>query len=353
MANDMTYNGNGIWTWTKKCVKLTAGNIEFKAVKGRDFNYGKWPAGDNYNLNIPSDGVYNVTITLNLNNNEVSVNLDKLLANDATNFPDEEFLFYLSGNYPEMTADGYWSPEELASMVTLACPNFGIKSLKGIEHFTALANLDCSGNKLTSLDLTSNTALTSLNASNQTVSFENVVTKQTLPNGKNIYFIWLNNQHNGNDPWFCGVIDDYEGVTSNFDLSRVTWGEGCEVYHGTYVEPSQTSLQALSGDIEDSNWIAGDILLVDAVTDNNGSFAYKYDTGAANVSGDSKSLDVNVTWQGSNTITAIDSVNVKSELKAIRYYNMMGVESANPFQGVNIVVTEYTDGSRTTAKVVK
>lgn len=39
-------------------------------------------------------------------------------------------------------------------------------------------------------------------------------------------------------------------------------------------------------------------------------------------------------------------------LKATRCYNMMGVESSTPFQGVNIIVKEYTDGSRESSKVI-
>jgi len=50
--------------------------------------------------------------------------------------------------------------------------------------------------------------------------------------------------------------------------------------------------------------------------------------------------------------TAIDNLGSKS-VTSVKYYNMMGVESDVPFQGVNIVVTRYDDGSQSTAKVVK
>lgn len=50
--------------------------------------------------------------------------------------------------------------------------------------------------------------------------------------------------------------------------------------------------------------------------------------------------------------TAIESINT-SNVKSVRYYNAAGVESATPFQGVNIVVREMTDGSKTTTKIVK
>ena len=55
--------------------------------------------------------------------------------------------------------------------------------------------------------------------------------------------------------------------------------------------------------------------------------------------------------------TAIQTINADKAsgmrtLKCTRYYNMMGVESSTPFQGVNIIVKEYTDGSRESSKMI-
>ena len=55
-----------------------------------------------------------------------------------------------------------------------------------------------------------------------------------------------------------------------------------------------------------------------------------------------------------NPSTAINSVNVNGKaVKSIKYVNVAGIVSDRPFQGVNIVVTEYTDGTRTTSKMLK
>ena len=51
--------------------------------------------------------------------------------------------------------------------------------------------------------------------------------------------------------------------------------------------------------------------------------------------------------------TAISTVNANAQVESVRYYNVAGVESSKPFNGVNIVVTRYTDGSTTTSKVVR
>ena len=43
----------------------------------------------------------------------------------------------------------------------------------------------------------------------------------------------------------------------------------------------------------------------------------------------------------------------QKEVKGVSYFNMMGVESAQPFDGVNIMVTTYTDGTSSAAKVLR
>ena len=58
-------------------------------------------------------------------------------------------------------------------------------------------------------------------------------------------------------------------------------------------------------------------------------------------------LDIN-----ENVPTGITDVNGKA-VKSVKYVNVAGVMSDVPFEGVNIVVTEYTDGSRSTSKMIK
>ncbi len=55
-----------------------------------------------------------------------------------------------------------------------------------------------------------------------------------------------------------------------------------------------------------------------------------------------------------NIITAINTIGVgNAQVKSVKYVNVAGIVSDRPFQGVNIVVTEYTDGTRTTTKMLK
>lgn len=84
---------------------------------------------------------------------------------NATNFPDASFRSWLlSQNYG---ADGKLTESEISSITRIdvsgSYSSHGtIKSLKGIEYFTALEHLYCSRNQLTTLDVSNLTALTDL-----------------------------------------------------------------------------------------------------------------------------------------------------------------------------------------------
>ena len=52
-------------------------------------------------------------------------------------------------------------------------------------------------------------------------------------------------------------------------------------------------------------------------------------------------------------VTAIDSLQSGKTTVKVVYYNLMGVESAVPHNGVNIVETRYSDGTRTTTKIIR
>ena len=55
----------------------------------------------------------------------------------------------------------------------------------------------------------------------------------------------------------------------------------------------------------------------------------------------------------SGTPTAVIELNALKTVVSVSYYNLMGQESRNPFEGVNIVVTRYSDGSVMTRKVLR
>ncbi len=51
--------------------------------------------------------------------------------------------------------------------------------------------------------------------------------------------------------------------------------------------------------------------------------------------------------------TGISTVKTGAQVESVRYYNTIGVESSEPFKGVNIVVTRYSNGTTTTTKMIR
>ena len=93
------------------------------------------------------------------------------VAIDPTNFPDANFRTYVSTF--DTDNDDCLTPAELAAVENMALYNKSIGDLTGIEHFTALTELDCQKNQLTSLDLSKNTALEELDCGdNQLTSLD-------------------------------------------------------------------------------------------------------------------------------------------------------------------------------------
>ncbi len=54
-----------------------------------------------------------------------------------------------------------------------------------------------------------------------------------------------------------------------------------------------------------------------------------------------------------NTVTGITETTGAKTVKSVRYFNIMGVELAEPTAGVNIVLTTYTDGTTHSQKILK
>jgi len=63
--------------------------------------------------------------------------------------------------------------------------------------------------------------------------------------------------------------------------------------------------------------------------------------------------DVTVVVTQTGNPTAISVVDAAKTLESVRYYNLAGVESATPHDGVNIEVKKYSDGTKVTSKVVR
>lgn len=54
-----------------------------------------------------------------------------------------------------------------------------------------------------------------------------------------------------------------------------------------------------------------------------------------------------------NVNTAISTISTNKQVTGVTYYNVAGVASVTPFDGINIVVTRYSDGSQTATKILR
>ena len=118
-ANDMTLQSDGTYKWEKSDLELAANtSIEFKVV--RDHDWGVAYPAQNYNLLIPEDGIYTVTIIFNPESEEVAA--------VATKTGDAEINVTIS--YVLMGVAGDWTtgitltqnPENVNEYVLLGQP---------------------------------------------------------------------------------------------------------------------------------------------------------------------------------------------------------------------------------------
>lgn len=60
-----------------------------------------------------------------------------------------------------------------------------------------------------------------------------------------------------------------------------------------------------------------------------------------------------VSAPSNQTPTGVDEKIAERQVACVQYFNLQGQQRAEPFNGVNIVKTVYTDGTSTTAKMMK
>ncbi|MBO7608657.1 MAG: hypothetical protein J6S96_00440 [Muribaculaceae bacterium] len=56
-------------------------------------------------------------------------------------------------------------------------------------------------------------------------------------------------------------------------------------------------------------------------------------------------------WE--SVVTSINDLNDNAHVESVTYYNVMGIPSSKPYQGINIVMTRYSNGIITSEKTIK
>ena len=130
---------------------------------------GKWDRDQSYNYFIYGD--YNLSVDKNVELTTGFINLGIKI--DDVNFPDERFQDFVrqfDTDHDGFYTYDYLSQKELDAVQKLDIINYSITSLKGIEFFTALTDLNCCNNWIASLDVSKNTVLITLDCSCNSLS---------------------------------------------------------------------------------------------------------------------------------------------------------------------------------------
>ena len=151
-------------------LRFKAGSsVRFKATNNSSYpviDYCGWQLYGNEALLEPYGAYYSNNTVYDSSGNSV-YNQDVYVSDDyvaiinATNFPDANFRSYLLGLYPK----GYITQTDVNNCTTMNVSGKSISNLQGIKYFTALKELRCYNNPMTSLDVSGLTALTYLDCS--------------------------------------------------------------------------------------------------------------------------------------------------------------------------------------------
>lgn len=110
------------------------------------------------------------------------------------------------------TPDNQVLTSSIDKLTYLDISNSSIADMTGIQDFVSLTNLNCTGNKLTSLDTSKNTALKNLYCNS------NSLTSLNLKNGKNTILTNLNCK--SNSTLSCIEVDDLSYSKTNWAASK-------------------------------------------------------------------------------------------------------------------------------------
>ncbi len=230
------------------------------------------------------------------------------------------------------------------TLVSIDVSNCALKTLD-VTQVTKLGTLYCGHNHLTSLDLSNNQLLTNYSIGNQKVDLTSG-DKCNLDENENIYYYTLKKEEEYGAPKsLLVIIQNHEaGATdtfSPFSQDRVTWGDGCQV------KGSRNGNGAPRRVIDEEQYPI--LELTDRSNIAAGTFNYDYDVNSPNNLG---AMDVTVNYVKPEP-TAIDTVTADADVVSVRYINVSGVSSNEPWDGINIVVTTKADGTQSVTKVLR
>ncbi|WP_407404850.1 family 10 glycosylhydrolase [Sodaliphilus sp.] len=135
----------------------------------------------------------------------------------------------------------------------------------------------------------------------------------------------------------------------------------CMIVDGEFINKEVLDADFISGL---SGNVNGSIIILKAGCSNSSTFSnveappaicYNYNIISSNARAvNSKTFFLDIDYPAVNGIvTGVDNLDASKEIASVKYYDVAGRESVIPFRGINIVHVTYTDGTTTTAKVIK
>ena len=240
-----------------------------------------------------------------------------------------------------------------------------LHAIKGLIDKTSLATLSFAHNHVNAIDLSGCTALTAAGVdatdNGRAITAECASAKPEVSASEKIYFFQLDSSSpdaTGANETFIGTKTSLTSASHSviaqqtrelnsdgLDVSKITaWTGNAEHFVPSNGSGAPRRVLPNSGALDPSQ-VLGDIVLLD---DSNPQATYTYDSQNPAV-GD---VEFYLDWTAPDVVTAITDVTAQGDVTSVRYYNPAGQVSDKPYDGVNIVVTSYTDGTQKTTKVI-
>lgn len=186
--------------------------------------------------------------------------------------------------------------------------------------------------------------------------------KMTMDEDENEHYIWLNGAY---------LLTNWEGKSDNWKNKNVY----ANMMFGESIKDGALTLLMNMNKTECYTYPAADgiigyfVMDLSAVPDGEGVEIARIENAFAKSSfGDTSAKGYNIVDEANqvaedgymitvdkagDVVSAINVVETSKNVASVKYFNLQGIESATPFNGVNIMVKTYEDGSKSTTKVVK
>lgn len=155
--------------------------------------------------------------------------------------------------------------------------------------------------------------------------------------GKDLFTVYVPNLENGINGWaFKGAINVdwcYNRLGSNGGYGRPEYLNDGKKNHA-FLFHAAIQLKSQGRSLRATNYTPSDADMNSPLSDRFMVYPLDFPSNADN-------------------FTAVAELASSRVVESVRYYNIMGMESEQPFEGINIVVTRYSDGSSSTAKVLR